>query len=828
MRPVIVSSLILVMACTSTPPPKPAPPPPPPATQGPFGISTEDEARLLALEDRRDFDAAMAQQWLANPNSLHRQRMALALGRIGPLTFVDANGNGERDANEHQAGVDLLAKLVTDADRTVRETAAFALGEIGDMAGADALLQFANDADAGVAAEAVEALSKLAPKLPLARYAPFADASRPEGVRVRAVRFLFRFASDEASALAASAVDSNDAPTREAGTYALARRAYAPARDRLHLLLTDANVQTRVYAASALGRIGAKESIEPLMHALRDGHPWVRTNALVAIARIATKDANSIARGDSFAQDVLNIIALTDDPDPGTRASSIDTLGWYASKSETAKKRLNEIMTGGSRWDRELAVGAWAKQFGDAPAQTSWEKVRVLDSHYKRELASDPDPMVRSSALGAIPDKEVDAEEAVIVKALADPDVIVRANAIDKYAKLKSRDVAVLAGAEQKARGDAMNDARLSAISSLAEIDYKDRESFLRSLLADRDPVVRHVAADMIEEKLKKNRPRYTPLPVDRPAAEYVEIVRWSKSLHNATIHMTRGAIEIQLLSQDAPLTTWNFVQLAKKRFFDNTSFMRVVPNFVIQGGDPRNDMSGGPGYSIRDEINLQKYTRAAVGMALSGPDTGGSQFFITHSAQPHLDGGYTIFARVSEGMSAVVDQTERGDRVDTIAIDEHKPAAASDLLGPQKTPLPTEIGRTSAARLMSIVPEYEQRKASYQPDASELQFMASQITPRDRVEIYLGTWCSDSQREVPKFLRIVDDLKAKYGAELPVSFVAVDRAKQKPVDLLSGKSIEKVATFIVYRGDHELGRIVEKPQGLLEDDLLALLAPVH
>src|SRR5437870_3935427 len=102
---------------------------------------------------------------------------------------------------------------------------------------------------------------------------------------------------------------------------------------------------------------------------------------------------------------------------------------------------------------------------------------------------------------------------------------------------------------------------------------------------------------------------------------------------------------------------------------------MRVVPNFVIQAGDPRNDMEGGPGYAIRDEINLQKYTRGAVGMALSGPDTGGSQFFITHSPQPHLDGGYTIFGRVTDGMNAVVDQTERGDRVESIVIDGQRPS---------------------------------------------------------------------------------------------------------------------------------------------------------
>ena len=105
---------------------------------------------------------------------------------------------------------------------------------------------------------------------------------------------------------------------------------------------------------------------------------------------------------------------------------------------------------------------------------------------------------------------------------------------------------------------------------------------------------------------------------------------------------------------------------------------------------------------------------------------------------------------------------------------------------------------------------------------------MSSQIFEHDRVEVYLGTWCPDSLREVPKFLKIVDELKSKYGKDLAVSFYALDRDKQKPADLIAGKDIEKVATFIVYRGDNELGRIIEKPKGLLEDDLLALLAPAR
>ncbi|PYV16648.1 MAG: peptidyl-prolyl cis-trans isomerase, partial [Acidobacteria bacterium] len=96
----------------------------------------------------------------------------------------------------------------------------------------------------------------------------------------------------------------------------------------------------------------------------------------------------------------------------------------------------------------------------------------------------------------------------------------------------------------------------------------------------------------------------------------------------------------------------------------------RVVPYFVIQGGDPRNDMEGGPGYTIRCEINLRPFERGSVGMALAGKDTGGSQFFITLSPQPHLDGGYTCFGRVRSGMSAV-DRMTAGDRIVRVTISE-------------------------------------------------------------------------------------------------------------------------------------------------------------
>jgi cyclophilin family peptidyl-prolyl cis-trans isomerase len=106
-----------------------------------------------------------------------------------------------------------------------------------------------------------------------------------------------------------------------------------------------------------------------------------------------------------------------------------------------------------------------------------------------------------------------------------------------------------------------------------------------------------------------------------------------------------------------------NLLRLAEHGYFDGQEWPRMVPNFVLQGGDPRGDTSGGPGYAIRDEINRERYLRGTLGMALSGPDTGGSQFFIAHSPQPHLDGTYTVFGRVVAGMD-VVDRLLVGDRI--------------------------------------------------------------------------------------------------------------------------------------------------------------------
>jgi peptidyl-prolyl cis-trans isomerase B (cyclophilin B) len=133
--------------------------------------------------------------------------------------------------------------------------------------------------------------------------------------------------------------------------------------------------------------------------------------------------------------------------------------------------------------------------------------------------------------------------------------------------------------------------------------------------------------------------------------------------MSQATLHTNHGAIEVELFEEDAPRTVENFVKLSKDGFYDGITFHRVIPDFMIQGGCPRGDGTGGPGYQFEDEPNEHRVERGALAMANSGPDTNGSQFFIvTTEAAPWLDGKHTVFGQVSSGLD-VVDEISGVDR---------------------------------------------------------------------------------------------------------------------------------------------------------------------
>ena len=136
-----------------------------------------------------------------------------------------------------------------------------------------------------------------------------------------------------------------------------------------------------------------------------------------------------------------------------------------------------------------------------------------------------------------------------------------------------------------------------------------------------------------------------------------------------AIMNTEKGVINLELFSEDAPNTVQNFVDLAQKGFYDGLNFHRVIPNFMIQGGCPQGTGTGGPGYTIDCEINSNKHLAGSLSMAHAGPNTGGSQFFICHSPQRHLDGVHTVFGK-TEDMD-VVNAIRQGDRIVAVTIEE-------------------------------------------------------------------------------------------------------------------------------------------------------------
>jgi peptidyl-prolyl cis-trans isomerase B (cyclophilin B) len=142
--------------------------------------------------------------------------------------------------------------------------------------------------------------------------------------------------------------------------------------------------------------------------------------------------------------------------------------------------------------------------------------------------------------------------------------------------------------------------------------------------------------------------------------------------LKKAFIETEKGNMVIELFEKDAPVTVGNFEKLIKEGFYDGLIFHRVIPNFVVQGGCPEGTGTGGPGYSIVCEVdnNPNKHQRGSLSMAHRGRDTGGSQFFICHSPQPHLDGMHTVFGIVTEGID-VVDLIAQGDKMLKLSVVE-------------------------------------------------------------------------------------------------------------------------------------------------------------
>ncbi|MBE3072767.1 MAG: HEAT repeat domain-containing protein [Acidobacteria bacterium] len=670
--------------------------PAPPALQPPVITYEQKIAWILALEDQRLLRATDGSSDLAtllsDPEGRIRRRAALAIGRVGL-----------RD------GVPALIDRLKDPEPDVRQMAAFALGLLGDGRASEALGALLADATPLVRGRAAEALGAVG-ATGAARAIGEIVAAEVRAGRVSALE------PDEFIYLASPAAE----PFR-LGVNALVRlRAYEPLaaavldaagqpavrwwpvawalqrlqdRRALPALLTFARSQgsiTRAFAVRGLGALKDPSAVDVLLPIAQD---WARDR------RVALMAVRALAEiGDGRAAPGLITLLKVRDLDPVLRAEVVAAIGAVRAAGATdllldlllhpappvriaALQSLRTLdpqgflaVLSGMDPDRHWSVRAATASILaslDAAAATP----RLL------QALADDDPRVIPAVLAALTRVRAAGAERILISHLTHADPMVRAAAAAGLGEFKPEGGALaLAEAYRSAARDQTYVARAAALDALAKYGPPAAVPVLRAALGDTDWAVRVKAAALLTplDPAADAARSIRPVPAGRDAAWYgaAEFTAPSVSPH-VFIDTNQGTIEIELAVLDAPLTAANFMALARRGFYRGVPFHRVVPNFVAQGGDPRGDGEGGAGVTIRDELNDRPALTGAVGMALDWADTGSSQFFITASPQPHLDGRYTIFGFVAAGMD-VVDRLQLWDTITRVRVWDGKSMTGS------------------------------------------------------------------------------------------------------------------------------------------------------
>jgi cyclophilin family peptidyl-prolyl cis-trans isomerase/HEAT repeat protein len=642
-----------------------------PAAEVPKPSPDLDVQALLLLEvDRQQFEPLTVQQALQGGPEL-REALAEALGRIP----------------DRQGRSPLVGLLLDDAP-AVRRAAAFSLGLLGDPDAKAPLLQAVRDPDRETGVLAVEALGRLG--VPVVEVAENL-LQLPEDERwARLLPHLFRFHEERSVTLAERGLAVPDRELHARAAFALAREPFPVAAPLLRKLVADSDPRVRAWSARGLGFVGSGEDLAALRPLLDDPAVGPAVQALRTAKKLI--DAR---KGTAPVDWVPRLTALVSDPRPGVRVTALEAAGaWSLDRAET--QALGEAVAARAAAGRgresgvalaalaagrharagELVQAAVSSPDADVRAHAAEAAGILQKTDLLARLSADPAPAVKAAAAEArlalaeaAPDKGASAASQL----LADGDEGVQGNLFNWLGTHPVLGGEALTPAFAKAlagSNDEVAQAALGAVTARAKAvpgEVKGAVSLLEKAAASRNYVLRRDAGAKLAE-LGRPAPALTPFETGRTLDDYQDIVRRTRRPVVVEMRTARGALRIRLDCPRAPLTCLNFLQLAEQGFYDGLTFHRVVPDFVVQGGDPRGDGFGGPGYDVRDEINRLRYVRGTVGMALSGPDTGGSQFFIALSEQPHLDGGYTAFGQVVAG-EEILDALEGGDRIEKVVV---------------------------------------------------------------------------------------------------------------------------------------------------------------
>ncbi|MFQ5650775.1 MAG: HEAT repeat domain-containing protein [bacterium] len=634
--------------------------------------------QILAVEAQRESCAQLI-RFLDDPEPRIRTRAVQAMARLQDSTCV-----------EH------IIRMLRDVNHNVRLQAAFALGQIATPSAEASLIARlrANDLTT-VKICVLEALGKLGCE--------------------RTFPSLFSlFKSYDSDLRAAAALAAGRMATRGLRNQALT--------DSLTLLLKDEDAEVRWRAAYSLMRIGHDLDPQSLLAAAKEEDARVRMYAIRALAnlrdyafleqlgerlhndrdwRVRVQAAKGL--GNFPLSLSANYLSLLDQIQP-VRLAIIQAIGASAllepegyrpnsREHNYAKTQVEQLLAGtngDAHWtvpERGFALISYAKLLKEKgiPAIlkfTSHENER-LRARAMTALGETGAPQVVRTLMADYHDAPTIVKIAILeaLDKIDDPSIS------EVYAKaLQEIDAVLVALAAQGLSADSLRN-RIYSKRIVEAYQNLPQPADLESVLMIFKAMAKfqeHDAVPVLEEALKTGgkvvsaaaAAALTHITGDQHAIkvgaheareyDYSEIFALENA--RAVMHTVRGEVEIELFAKEAPVTVLNFVRLAEQDFFNDLTFHRVVPNYVIQGGDPRGDGWGSPGYAIHSEFNTHPYVRGTVGMASAGKDTEGCQFFITHSPQPHLDGRYTAFGQVTSGME-VVDAIQEGDRIETIAI---------------------------------------------------------------------------------------------------------------------------------------------------------------
>jgi cyclophilin family peptidyl-prolyl cis-trans isomerase/HEAT repeat protein len=640
---------------------------------------------ILQLEDERQLRGGGGDlvTLLGDPAGNVRRRSALAIGRVKLAEGIPA----------------LTTTLQSEADPEVREMAAFAMGLIGDAAAAPALMTALSDPDPRIQGRAAEALGLIAHKAAAQPIGAMIaahvntkvldglnpdDMGSPKPAAVEAVRLgayaLVRLASYDGLASAFLGSDGRPRSRWWPIAYAFQRVNDPRAAPVLLDLFNGEGQLTRSFAARGLAAAKDQRAATALLAAADDAAVplAVRIQAVRGIAAIGDARGSAVMRrlitsprvDQNLQLEAITALSRLHDPDAVELLIDLVSAAWPSARAAAlnalAKTDLDTFISSISGLDPDphwSVRAALATTLGDLGRDRAQAPLTAM--------LSDGDQRVIPAVLDALAKVGASNAAEVLTARLKADDPVVRGAAARGLATIKAANAAAaLTEAFKTGQRDGLYVARTNALDALTALDPAAARAVLTSALADRDWAVRVRAAEHLRKldgaaDVSSMRPAPSPSVPELAAVDAMIAPKFSPQ---AYIDTSKGTIQFELAVLDAPRTVANFIALVRKNHFRGNQLHRVVPDFVVQDGDPRGDGEGGPGYTIRDEINMRPYLRGTVGMALDWPDTGGSQFFITHSPQPHLDARYTVFGQVVAGMD-VVDRLQQWDTITAIRI---------------------------------------------------------------------------------------------------------------------------------------------------------------